>query len=394
VFVRASGICARGWGLAVTVAVLVSGCVQPTARPLLWEIEGTRPSYLYGTIHLPDERVLALPPVVERALEAADAYYGELLLNRAAEDAVAARMDLPEGQTLHDVLPSDLYNRTDRYLQARGLRLAPLDRKQIWVIATSLVAIDYVWDLLLRKPLDLKLRDLAVWHGKALGGLETVDEQVTVFESLTPEEQVHVLELTLGRLEEAERSGTNPAREMVTVYLEGDEQGVLQVLLADFDPEDEVSRKLFDQLVTQRNARMTDRIARGLRRQPTVSFFFAVGAAHLVGEDGLIAQLTARGFKLRRLTPEDAAWSLPADNASGEETRPSRRLGSQGAGSSLYQPAGACLPLMCAERAAREQAKRSDSRVERARVPDPVKAIAGERLPSSRTDRGPQRARR
>ena len=37
-------------------------------RPLLWRIELPTPSYLYGTIHLPDDRVTSLPPVVTEAM--------------------------------------------------------------------------------------------------------------------------------------------------------------------------------------------------------------------------------------------------------------------------------------------------------------------------------------
>src|SRR5215472_8171208 len=69
--------------------------VQPTQKPLLWRIEGTVPSYLYGTIHIPDQRVLALPDVVTRAMNASDAVYTEVVLDQATLSAAAAAGQLP-----------------------------------------------------------------------------------------------------------------------------------------------------------------------------------------------------------------------------------------------------------------------------------------------------------
>jgi len=50
------------WAIATVHAQ--APAIQPTQNPLLWRIEGTVPSYLYGTIHIPDQRVLAVPDVV------------------------------------------------------------------------------------------------------------------------------------------------------------------------------------------------------------------------------------------------------------------------------------------------------------------------------------------
>ena len=55
--------------------------VRPTEKPFLWRVDGPAPSYLYGTVHVPDQRVLELPQVVRRALEAADVFNAEIPLD-------------------------------------------------------------------------------------------------------------------------------------------------------------------------------------------------------------------------------------------------------------------------------------------------------------------------
>src|SRR5262245_54932687 len=95
------------------VALIVSGAalgfqtaptpVRPTDKPFLWRIEGTPPSYLYGTIHVPDRRVVELPEVVLKAIDASNALYTEVPLDAATQTAMTAKLMLPEGQDLRKI---------------------------------------------------------------------------------------------------------------------------------------------------------------------------------------------------------------------------------------------------------------------------------------------------
>jgi uncharacterized protein len=297
---RGAGLALFGW---CVLGLQLAGCAAPTDRPLLWIIQGPRPSYLYGTIHIPDARVLALPEIATKSLNSADVFCGEVPLGAATDQAVQARMDLPEGQTLYDLLPPELCQRTDRYLRSKGLSLRPLAGKQIWVVTSMLEVLDFMWDLLLRPPLDVKLHDLAKLHGKELLGLETVEEQMAIFETMTAEEQIRWLERTLDTLEQIGPDQPSPAKQAVELYLRGDETELLKLLMEDYDPGDELSRRLFDRLVTQRNERMARRIQALLAARPDQSIFFAVGAGHLAGEDGVVARLRSAGFEVSRCTP-------------------------------------------------------------------------------------------
>src|SRR5437773_1181942 len=61
----------------------------PTTKPFLWRIEGPVPSYLYGTIHLPDSRVLDMPEVVRQAIAASDGIFTELPIDATLKVAAA-----------------------------------------------------------------------------------------------------------------------------------------------------------------------------------------------------------------------------------------------------------------------------------------------------------------
>jgi uncharacterized protein YbaP (TraB family) len=268
--------------------------------PLLWRIEGPVPSWAYGTIHLPDARVLELPEAVRGALGRSDVLVAETPLEQAAMQQMAARAMLPEGESLREIMPPDLYERTGRYLAGRGLPIEALSRVRVWALSTQLVTLDYLAEFATAEPLDARLWSLAADAGKRLEGLETLDEQLAVFESLTLEEQLEIHGQTLDLLERAAEEGRSPARELVDVYLTGDAGALMDKMDESFDPGSPAARKLRRLLLDERNARMAERIAERIEREPETSFFFAVGAAHLPGEGGVAELLEQAGYEVSR----------------------------------------------------------------------------------------------
>jgi uncharacterized protein YbaP (TraB family) len=137
--------------------------------------------------------------------------------------------------------------------------------------------------------------------------LETVDEQIDVFEGFTIEEQVAMLVESLDELEKNRTSGVNPTQQLIDLYLAGD----LDQLAAEANkqsPRDQaLNQKMMARVVDDRNTKMAARIAELCAKKPSRSHFFAVGALHYAGETGILNQLTKKGFKIRRLAPADAS---------------------------------------------------------------------------------------
>lgn len=285
----------------------LAGCASPTQRPLLWVIAGPRPSYIYGTIHLPDARVTALPGVVQTALRDSDAFFAELELTGDVNKRVDQQSKLPPGSQLQDVLPPELYDRAASYFRSRGIDLGRFADRKIWFVAMTAELLDDLGAFVWHQPLDQKLWNMASgWH-KRLGGLETAEEQLGLFEDLSESEQAAMLAVTLDKIEEAHQRGTTAARELVEIYLRGDELELQQAIEAGAELEQsELTRKLYARFITERNARMAERIAAQLRAHPDTACFFAVGAGHVVGDDGVIARLRAAGFTAQRVGRDEA----------------------------------------------------------------------------------------
>ncbi|MBI5865894.1 MAG: TraB/GumN family protein [Planctomycetes bacterium] len=281
---------------------------RPAKRPFLWLVEGKTPSFLFGTIHLATDEILDLPPVVETALERCDSLCTEIPMDIGAMTReMTPRMMLPKDKTLKEILPKETYERADRYLKARGMKMAAMDRFQVWAASMQISLADAIKQVGAVQGLDMHLYQEAQSMKKETGGLETAAEQIAALECLTVEEQIASLNSTLKRLEEYDQRHSRYFSKLLDRYAVGDDRSLWKLMLEFMDPDDPVDRKSFDLLITQRDKRMADRIAAKLKANPERSYMFAVGAAHLIGpEENIITHLEAAGYRIRRLSLDDS----------------------------------------------------------------------------------------
>jgi uncharacterized protein YbaP (TraB family) len=279
--------------------------------PFLWKVEGATPAYLFGTIHVPDPRVLALAPSVEKAFAEATAVYTEIPMDAATQMGVMGKIMLPEGQQLPEVIGKPLYDRMMKVVDTTlngaspgtaGV-LGPLFlRMKPWAAMSQLSLLEFLPDLMAgRQPLDAMLYTRAQREGKKVGALETPDEQIAVFESFTLPEQTRMLELTLDELEKPKPDGKTQTRQLIDAYLSGDMAVVTGVMEEAMSGDRALMDRFKAVAIDKRNTHMTERILALRKEQPSTVFFFAVGTAHYPGETGIVAQLRKAGLKVTRV---------------------------------------------------------------------------------------------
>ncbi len=306
------------------VAVFLIACLfasialsAPTEKPFLWRIEGSTPSYLYGTVHVPDQRVLDLPEVVRKAFDASDIIYTEIPLDAATQAATAARLMLPADQDLRKLAGDELFNRLVRAITkalgsnvpagAADLVAASLVHMKPFAAMSQVELLDYLPDMMAgRQPLDVTLYGMAGKAGKQTGALETLDEQMAVIDSMTMEEQLKEMGVVLDNIEKP-RPGELTVRGIVDLYLKGDLDPLAAELTKEEIADEALKKKFMKLLIDDRNVKMANRIADLCNEKPAKSRFFAIGALHYAGETGILAQLTKKGLKMTRLTGADAA---------------------------------------------------------------------------------------
>ncbi len=284
-----------------------------SGKPFLWRIEGVaapRSSYLLGTAHLSHPDVLRLPRPVVSALMWCDVFYNETSLRpaRPQRSAMAGRPRGPfVGPPLRQSLPPDLYARADAVVRRLrpGTTLASLDRTPVWLLSLRINSFIERADSAGRR--DTPALDVALWllarqAGKPTDGLESKAQHSSAFDWMSAEQQLDLLRSTVRRAETPSSVRGEALRRLREVYLSGDLEQMRAVAYGPFERNpNEFNRRLAESLFIRRNVVMADRIERLMRTEPDRTHFFAVGAGHLPGDQGMLRLLAARGLTLTRV---------------------------------------------------------------------------------------------
>jgi uncharacterized protein YbaP (TraB family) len=263
--------------------------------------EGRKPSYVYGTVHVADERLQALPQEVEAALNAASV----VVLERGdvSEQAVrsvmplAARlMMMPRNQALDSLIDEDEMKVVTRAVKASGLapELARILRP--WAATLFLAGSEcekarFEAGL---KPLDYRILEAAREKKIRIVGLEQIVEQYESLAAVPDDVQVAWLRSSIKLYQNID----DMSETTVALYLQRKIEAVWDLTVAmtsDVGMTDEMMLRLKRVIVADRNAKMMDR-SRALLAEGGA--FIAVGALHLGGSDGLVRKIEEAGLKV------------------------------------------------------------------------------------------------
>ena len=268
-------------------------------RPFLWRIEGKTPSYLFATIHVADARLAPAPAAVISAFNDVQVLNTEVPMDKLDAAKLAPRVQLPGNKTLCDVLSHATCSRIEDAITARHLPWEPFRRMKPWVIATQLTFLDRVIRNTEQPPLDAGLYQEARDANKEVGGLETVDEQFAALDGLSAEEQGYIVKDALDSLDRQKAGAVDPVAEILDAYISGEDDAAMRVIAKAPDPKNAVGVRIHKRLIADRSVVMATRIAK--RVQSGKSHMFALGLAHLLGSDSVIAVLVKRGVKVTRV---------------------------------------------------------------------------------------------
>jgi len=263
------------------------------------EKEGVEPSYLFGTMHLTDERVVDLPDKAQDAFDEARAVAiesVEILDPAKAQLALFSKPELTmftDGKGLSDYLDDGQRAVLKKGLAERGVQLALVEKMKPWLI-TAMIALPKC-EMDRKKEgepfLDMKLAQDAERNGKELVGLETIVEQFEAMASLPMEFHVRGL---VDSIELGDRID-DVIETMIELYADG-RTGAVWPMLRSVTPEEgeDAGYAEFEAaMVHVRNETMLER-ARPLF--DAGGAFVAVGALHLPGDKGLAALIDKAGY--------------------------------------------------------------------------------------------------
>jgi len=264
------------------------GILHP--KGLLWKIEkqGMPSSYLYGTMHVADPRVINLAPPVERAFVQADHFVMEVLMNFEAIGYMARVSFFDDGRTLKEIMPQSEYERLTRLVNERlFISENVVKNMKPWAVLMMLMmpADQQSADA----ALDMVLYRRATQRKAQVSGLETIEEQVSVFESMSLDDQLWMLNRSIDEIKTSDAQFP----QMVDAYVARDLEKLVNIQQAFMYEDSDIDDRFMHQLLNVRNVRMAKRVLPILKKG---NAFIAIGALHLPSKTGVLHLLEQQGY--------------------------------------------------------------------------------------------------
>lgn len=269
-----------------------AAAAHTATKSLLWEITGnklTKPSYVFGTIHMMCAADLKISEAVKTAVANSQQVALELDMDSPTMgEEMRSGLMLPAGQTVQACMTKDEYAAvSDYYTNELKMPFAQMGGMKPFILSTLL------YPKMLGCPTgsyEMTLVEMAKAKQMEVIGLETVAEQLGFFDKIPCEKQAHLLSDLVAKRAEAQQE----FRALIQLYQVQDVEGLLKMSMASKFGMEEYE----DMLITSRNKRWIPLIAQQAASKPT---FFAVGAAHLGGPSGVLALLRQQGYQVKPL---------------------------------------------------------------------------------------------
>jgi hypothetical protein len=281
--------------------IMAESAATKNAGAILWKVEkeGRPASYLFGTVHLTDERVTQLSPAVKSAFGRAKTIAVEVsdLSENATASVIADAAPLvmyTDGRRLDHLLSNTEYDAVKSIIGRSGM---PVDMAALfkpWIVTMILSVSDCERSKVQQgaRVLDMKLAEMGKERGLEVIGLETIPAQLQALAAVPEDQQLDMLRASLKFADRA----NDLMETLVQLYLNRKISAAMpfQIALAH---EAGVSEQAFvgfqQKLLVERNGKMAVAAEPLLERG---NAFIAVGALHLPGDRGLVALFREAGY--------------------------------------------------------------------------------------------------
>ncbi len=268
-----------------------------TGKSFMWKAsKGQSAVYLVGSVHALSQDFYPLAPALEDGFKDSDLLVEEVdlaqMMNPSAQMQIMTRGLLKPDQSLDKILSPSTMALVNKAGSDLGPAMDVLKKFKPWMLAIALQGLE------LQKAgfdpqlgLDKHFYDEAQTAGKSVQGLETVDYQLSRFDEMTNEQQDRMLADTIKELETEIASVST----LAGAWRTGDAPQVERIVLKDL----KTDAQMYQRLLVERNRNWMPKIEALFARPGRT--FVVVGAAHLVGPDGLLQMLKTKGYTIEQL---------------------------------------------------------------------------------------------
>lgn len=280
-------------GLLLSVFTLEA---QELESSLLWKVSGnglTTDSYLFGTLHATCKT--QLKPRVLKALNETEQLALEIDLSDAGmQMKMMNMMYLKDNKQIMDYVDEEDQAAVKTFFaeKIKTLSFEMLNRFKPFAISSMLIP-NYL-DCTMPQAYDMMLMQQALMKEMEVIGLETVEDQMAIFDNIPIEEQITDLVKTA-------KDTTNFYERQFDQLVEAYDNENLNDLEASYKEDESYIANYNDEMLDQRNKNWIPIIEKMCKEKPS---FIGFGALHLVGENGVIQLLRNKGYTVEAVMPE------------------------------------------------------------------------------------------
>jgi uncharacterized protein YbaP (TraB family) len=266
--------------------------VQAQENALLWQVTGKdlkQPSFLFGTIHMICPEDFSISDSIRSTFNRTGKLYLEIDMDDASLMIKTVQLSMLKQGSIRDLMNSESYTRLERFMKDTiGMPMIMVNKMKPFTLLSLL----YSKILPCRKPesYEQRLLEMAKKQNMEVLGLEKLEDQFAVFDKIPDTTEISMI---MEMIDNYEIQRTEFAK-MVLLYNHKDLNGLANMINASPD-----MAGFEDILLINRNRNWIPVMEKAMAAQPT---FFAVGAGHLPGENGVIGLLKKSGYTI---TPVD-----------------------------------------------------------------------------------------
>lgn len=290
------------WDAATRTVLLVSKdtateTAQTGGRGFMWEVESNGNTvYLVGSMHIADESFYPLRPEFEEAFAEADYLGVEIDISKAADEEqqklVLSLGSYQDGTTLKDHISSETYTKLGDVLKKNGLEPNALDTFKPWVVESTLASLKSTTaGYEASAGVDLYFIQKAIERKLPVIELESYQSQLGMFNDFSKETQEETLKATIENFDVLD----NSVKQMAEMWKTGNDEQLLE-LTNSFSTNEEYNKAM----LVDRNIGMADKIDGYLKSGKGEEYFIVVGAAHYLGDHGIVKLLEDKGYIVER----------------------------------------------------------------------------------------------
>jgi uncharacterized protein YbaP (TraB family) len=263
-------------------------------KSLLWKITGNglnAPSYIYGTVHITCDAKLE-KPTLDAIANTAQLYLELDMDDPSMQMTMVQGMMMKDGKTMKSMMSDADYKMVDAYFTEKlGMGLGMLGTMKPVILST--LVLPSLMDCPMQS-VETELMKVNAEQNKQVLGLESIQEQMAVFDAIPYQVQVDEL------VKSVRNKFVDDKKELDKMYATYKTKDVdaMQKMTAESD--NKITSDYQDDMLNNRNANWIPKIESIVKEKPT---FFGVGAAHLGGEKGVLNLLRKKGYKVEPVLP-------------------------------------------------------------------------------------------